>query len=139
MKKLAVLMLITFALISCKAPDPYDEVRTHRRKFKLELDISVSEEGEAAYEIKVQNNSGGKNLSDLTVLVRLMDAEKKELWTTQKILDVSGLGNYATESFPFKEQIPPEAAKYEFFDVVLARDDQDSDFMSLREFKRVSK
>ena len=137
MKKLIVPAGLFF-LVACGAPDPADEVRKLRRQYKLRIDLTVNSQLEATYEIEVQNLSGGKNLQEITVWVRLLEDQEKALWYARKELDVSDVGNYATKKFSFKETIPGEAEAYQFFDVIPAPDDPDSNFKEYKEFRRVA-
>ena len=136
MKRLVVFTLLLLA-VSCGKPDPYDKVRALRREYKLELDLSVSnEKNEATYEIKVQNLGSGAGLHEITVLVELLDRDQQVFWSQTKELDVNGLGSYATKSFPFVDAIE-EPEKYEYDRVGLAPDGPDSKFKSYKEFMRV--
>ena len=128
------------AFVACSQPDPYDEVRILRRKYQLNLQIAVNDAGEATYEIEAVNQTGSSDLQDLTVLVRLIgDDQKTILWQSQKELDLSGVREYQTKTFPYKEQVPMEAVNYSYFDVIPAPDDAESNFKNYPEFLRVSR
>jgi hypothetical protein len=139
MKKL-LLYSSLLAFLACSQPDAFDEVRILRRNYKLELDIAVNSFGEATYEIKAINQTGSSDLQDLTVFVRLIgEDEKTVLWQEKKELDLSGVKEYQTKDFSFKDQVPPEAVNYAYYDVILAPDDENSDFMKYPEFLRVAR
>lgn len=137
-RKAYLLLICVAGLLACGSPDPYDEVRTLRREYKLELDLTLSDTSkEATYEIKVQNLSGKTDLQEITVLVELMDEDQQVFWTRKKEVDVTGLGSYASKSFQFIDPVE-EPGKMAYFQVRLAPDDTNSDFMSYKEFARVS-
>ena len=141
MKKVTIAALL-LSLVACKGPDPFDLVREARRGYNLELDMAWSEaSGEVTYEIKVQNQSGGEKLHEITVFVSVMDTDQKPIWSKQHTLDVTGLGNYANKSFTYKEAVPDPSAfgAFEYQAVKLAPDDKDSDFKNYKEFKRVAR
>ncbi len=133
-----ILLICVAGLLACGGPDPIDEVRSLRRQYKLDLDLTLSEVSkEATYECKVQNLSGKTDLQEITVLIELMDYNKEIFWTKKKELDVTGLGNYATKSFQFVDPVK-EPEKMAYFQIKLAPDDEGSDFMSYKEFLRVA-
>lgn len=136
MKKLMMLVFIMCTLVGCGKPDPYDIVRGLRRGYELKVDLTVSETGEATYEISARNLTGKTELSEVTTLVRILDKDEKPLWTKQVELDVNGVGPYATASQQFKDQVG--VLEYEYYDVQLAPDTGDADFMSYKEFMRVT-
>lgn len=126
-------------IVACSQPDPHDQVRALRRNVKMDLDLAVNSGGDATFEVNAQNLTGGMDLQDLTVIIRLLDGDQKVLWSTQKILDLSGVGNYGFKTLEFKESVPMEAVNYEFYDVIIAPDDEGSDYKSYKEFMRVSR
>lgn len=140
MMKRTVLILATFGLLwACAKPSPQDMVRKHRREYNISFEFIVSSEGDdVSLAIEVQNNSGGKNLQELTVILKGFDGEDKVLWEKQTVLDVTGLGNYATKEISIKENIPGASANLQGFDISLAPDSEGSGFEQYREFMRVA-
>ena len=132
-------MLILLGLISWScAQDPVNHVREMRRKYDLSIDLTAGQDQVASYEIKVQNNAGDNALQELTVRILLLDGDKNELWSVQKELDVSGLGHYASKSFIFKDPVGDVGDQFEMYDVVLASDDENSNYLNYKEFKRIA-
>ncbi len=138
--KYAILPIVAFILISCSVTTPEDEVKKFRTLYKIDkIDFTVSDvSGEVTYEVKVQNNSGGDNLHELTCIVEAMDEDQKTFWSKKVELEVGGLGNYGTRDFQFKDEVPG-AEKIAYFNVTPAPHDKDSDYKTYREFKRVVK
>ena len=136
--KQSMLILLLMIPWAC-AQDPMDEVRGLRRKYDLSIDFTANKDNIASYEIKVQNGAGDHALQEITVRVLLMDKDKNVLWSVQKELDVSKLGHYASESFTFREAIDEAASRYEMYDVVLAPDNESSDYQSYKEFMRAAR
>lgn len=125
-------------IVACSQPDPFDEVRALRRNVKMKLDLAVDSGGQALIELEAQNLTGGMDLQDLTVIIRLLDGDQNVLWSKQKVLELTGVGNYGFKTFEYKEMVPEEAVAYEFFDVILAPDDENSDFRRYKEFMRAA-
>ncbi len=138
MKLTIALLPVCVFFLACGKPDPYDEVRSLRRQFKIEIDFTVNnEKKEVVYEVKVQNLASAKKLKDLTVEAKAMDSGEQVYWSKRHELDVSGIGSYATETFQFREVVEVGVEQLEYFSVDLAPDDADSDFESYKEFMRV--
>lgn len=132
-------LILAFAVLLavCSKPDPYDIIRDLRRQYELSIDLTVSSSGELSYELRARNLSSSKSLQEVTAFVRVLDKDKKPLWSKQVEIDVSDTGSYATATSSFKEQVGP--LDYEFYELVLAPDDDDSKFATYREFMRVSR
>lgn len=110
-----------------------------RRNVKMNLDLAVTSAGDATFEVEAQNLTGGMDLQDLTVFIRLLDGDQKVLFSTQKVLNLTGVGNYGFKTFEYKETVPLEAVNYEFYDIILAPDNEGSDFESYKEFMRIGR
>ena len=136
MNKCVFFMLLLLPL-ACSKPDPIQELRQLRGKYKIEYDQTISDtSGEVTYEIKVQNLSNSKKLQELTVIVETLDKDKKVLWSKVRELDITNLGHYATKDFQFKDALE-DTTVIEYFQVRLAPDDEGSDYLNYKEFMRV--
>ena len=136
MNKCVFFMLLLLPL-ACSKPDPIQELRQLRGKYKIEYDQTISDtSGEVTYEIRVQNLSNSKKLQELTVIVETLDKDKKVLWSKVRELDITNLGNYATKDFQFKDALE-DTTVIEYFQVRLAPDDEGSDYLNYKEFMRV--
>lgn len=138
MKRLIVCGILMIAMAACHTPDANDQVREARRNMViLDSNAIVDTDGASTWSLEIQNQTGGRLLSDLTVDLVLMDDNEKVLWTKRKALDVADVKEHSTKEFIFKEGIPDEAKLFTMFSVSLAPDDESSDFLNYREFKRV--
>ncbi len=136
MKKLVLLAGLLLA-VTC-SPDPLDRVRELRRRYKLNIDLTINETLQATYEIKVQNLTGSKELQEITVLVRLLDEKKEALWTSQKKWMFRPWRTTRPKPSSFKETVPGDVEKnYSYFDVVPAPDLEGDGYKEYKEFKRV--
>jgi len=135
MKKICLLAL-ALGFIGCGKPDPYNAVRDLRRGYELKVDLTVSDAGEATYEISARNLTGKTDLHEVTTIVRILDKDQQPVWTKQVEVPVEGVGPYATAKAQFKDQVGN--IEYEYYDVQLAPDDKDSPFKTYQEFMRVT-
>lgn len=134
--KIYLLLLLALVIPACKKPDPYNNVRALRRQYELSMDLTLNSEGDLTCEAKAKNMSGKRELLEVTAIIMLLDKDKKPLWTKTIEIDVSETGNYATAVHSFKENIG--ITEYEYQDIVLAPDNEGSDFKNYREFMRVA-
>ncbi len=139
MKKLILASALLCLTVACHLTTPEDEVREARHKYKLTLKdfITSTETNELTYEVEVQNQSGGANLQELTLITSAYDKDEKEIWTKQIEFDVTGMGNMSIKKLPFK-QVLENANEIDSLLVKLAPDDEGSDFKKYMEFKRVA-
>lgn len=136
--KNALLLIISLTMLwSCSQPSAHDMVRQYRREYPFTFQFIVSSSDELSVSIDIQNKSGDKNLQDITVIVEASDEAGNVFWTKTKVLDVTGLGNYATKEITFKETVPESSAKLQGLNIYIAPDGPDSGFEKYREFMRV--
>lgn len=133
--KIYLLLLLALIIPACSKPDPYNIVRGLRRQYELKMDLTVNSEGTLTCEAKAKNLSGKKELQEITALIKLLDANQKELWSKRIEIDVSDVGSYATGTYAFKEEIG--ITEFEYQVIELAPDDESSDFLNYKEFMRV--
>lgn len=127
-------------LLSCGNPSPEDMVRKYRREYDITFDFIVGKTNdEVTMSVEVQNKSGGKNLQDLTVIIKAFDQNENVMWEKMETLDVTGLGNYASKEIPVKETIPNASEQLGALDIVIAPDNPGSGFEKYREFMRIAK
>jgi len=138
MIKSSFLLLASLILLwSCSKPTPEDMVRKYRREYAITFDFVVSSSDDVSIEVEVQNKSGGKNLQDLTVIIKGFDENDAVIWERTEVLDVTGIGNYASEKFSFKENLPEASQNLQALDVSIAPDQPGSGFENYREFMRI--
>jgi len=137
MKIIAAAPLLALCL-ACSGPDPFDEVRSLRRQYAIEIDwIFSDEDREMTYEIKVQNQTSGIKLFDLTVVAQVLDEGQNVIWSKMHTLDISEIGSYSSKSFQFKETLELDPMDVQYFNVVLAPDAKDSEeWKTYKEFLR---
>jgi len=127
-------------LLSCGNPSPQDMVRKYRREYDITFDFIVGKTNdEVTMSVNVHNQSGGKNLQDLTVLIKAFDQNENVMWEKQETLDLAGLGNYASKEIALKETIPNASEQLSALDIVIAPDNPGSGFENYREFMRIAR
>lgn len=138
MKTLCILLPILFVL-GCGSPDPVDEVREARRNYKLSIDPTVSGESyDISYEIDLQNLNSDAALRELTVDVQLLNENNDVIWNKRHELDTGGLGNYATKTYAFKDNVGQEVeSQYASHRVVIAPDVEGDEWKKYTEFMRI--
>lgn len=134
--KIYLLLLLALVIPACKKPDPYQKVRVLRHLYELTMDLTLNSEGELTCEARAKNMSGKQELLEVTAIVKLLDESGKPLWTKLVEIDVSDTGPYATATASFKENIG--ITDYHSQVIDLAPDDEGSDFLNYKEFKRVA-
>lgn len=133
-----VLALVMIAnLANCQRITEEDKVRKARRLYEVTQDFTVDTEDNVSVEMKVQNKSGGKTLQEITFNAEAVDAQDQVFWSEQFVLDVTGLGDMATKTEILKWQVPDANAKLDGLRVVMAPDNEGSNYKSYKEFMRV--
>ncbi len=138
MKLLMLAGFIALTLLSCGKPDPVDQVRFYRQKYEIDTQWAHSAKTkDLTFEISVQNKSGGKNLQELTLVVEAVAVNDKVLWQEQIEFDVSGVGNFATETKLYKRNVDVE----DIHDVKarLAPVGEDEKWKTYTEFMRIKR
>lgn len=139
MRTIFALIVVALTAQSCTILSEEDYVRKYRSEYKIDFDFTVSEKENAlTYEISLQNMSGGKNLQEVTLLVDAFDANDKVIWNKQLEFDVTGVGNYATETRQFRDEFEA-APQVAGLSVYLAPDDEGSDYKNYTEFMRIAR
>ncbi len=128
---------LLLAYTACTFPSKEDLVRENRRKYEISQDFTIDDEARTlAYEIKIKNLAGKLKLQDLTVDITAYSETDEAIWSTRSTLDVSGIPEYSSKTFSFKEELE-RAPEIQKFLVALAPDDETSDYKNYPEFERI--
>ena len=136
MKNLMICLALA-SFVACTIPSAEDIVRGLRRGYVLELEMLPSAaRSEIVYEVTVTNNSGKKDLQELTLIARAFDASENEIWMKQFDMDVTGVGNHASETKAFRESFA-QAGDITSYTIELAPDNEGSGYEKYTEFMRI--